>query len=63
VNDQKGTGVTTRQIRNAPPRAIYLWVDGRTTYAQKLAEIKRLYDERIAEAVLNAKGDETPDEA
>jgi hypothetical protein len=38
VNDQKGTGITTRQIRNAPPRAIYLWVDGRTTYAQKLAE-------------------------
>jgi hypothetical protein len=34
----RGTGTTTKQMRNAPFGAIYIWVNGDTSYAKELAQ-------------------------
>lgn len=37
MSDERGTGATTRQMKEAPPDAVYLWCNDRMYYPQSLA--------------------------
>ena len=43
----RGTGKTTEQMQQAPPRAIYLWLNASTYYPKKLARELRRNDLEI----------------
>jgi hypothetical protein len=34
---KRGTGITSKQIKNAPRRAVFVWVNSHTDYARRLA--------------------------